>query len=78
VGTRDNTDNCRKFLLHRYSIPGPSSPLRVVIPTELFRPTCNWRLRKFIEIHKEKEAFLVHHVNFLMIRMKRPRLELSH
>ena len=29
----------RKFLPHRDSIPGPSSPERVAIPTELCRPT---------------------------------------
>ena len=39
VSPRAGLDGCIKFRLHRNSIPGPSSPQRVAIPTELFRPT---------------------------------------
>jgi hypothetical protein len=34
-------DGCGKSRLHRDSIPGPSNPQRVVIPTKLSGPTCN-------------------------------------
>jgi hypothetical protein len=39
VGPRDGLDGCGKSHHHRDSIPGPSSPYRVDIPTELPRPT---------------------------------------
>ena len=35
VGSKAGLDGCGKSLHHRDSIPGPSSPLRVAIPTEL-------------------------------------------
>ena len=35
MGPRAGLDGCGKCRLHRDSIPGPSSPLRVAIPTEL-------------------------------------------
>jgi hypothetical protein len=38
VGPAAGVDECGKSRLHRHSIPGPSSPLRHVIPTELSRP----------------------------------------
>jgi hypothetical protein len=39
VGPRTGLDECGKPRPHRDSIPGPSSPERVAIPTELFQPT---------------------------------------
>jgi hypothetical protein len=39
VGPRAGLDWCRKSRFHRDSIPGPSRPWRVAIPTELSRPT---------------------------------------
>jgi len=38
-GPRSDLDECGKLLPHRDSIPGPSSPQRVAIPTELSGPT---------------------------------------
>jgi hypothetical protein len=39
VGPRASLDECRKSRQHhRDSMPGPSSPQRVAIPTELSRP----------------------------------------
>jgi hypothetical protein len=38
VGLRADLDGCGKSHPHRDSIPGPSSPWRVAIPTELSRP----------------------------------------
>ena len=38
VGHRAGLDGCGKFRPHRNSIPGPSNPYRVAIPTELSRP----------------------------------------
>jgi hypothetical protein len=39
VDNRAGVDGCGKSRPHQDSILGPSSPLRVAIPTELFRPT---------------------------------------
>ena len=39
---RAGLDVCGKSRLHRDSIPGPSSPYRVAIPTELPRLLCSW------------------------------------
>jgi hypothetical protein len=39
VGPRAGMDRCGKRRPHRDSIPGPSSPYRVAMPTELSRPT---------------------------------------
>ena len=39
MGPRAGLGGCEKFRLQRLSIPGPFSPLRVGIPTELTRPT---------------------------------------
>jgi hypothetical protein len=39
VGSRAGLDGCGRSRLHRDSIPGPSRPTRVSIPTELSRPT---------------------------------------
>jgi len=38
VGPRPGMDRCGKSRPHRDSIPGPSSPLPVAIPTELLGP----------------------------------------
>ena len=38
VGPRVGLDRCRKSRTHRDSIPGPSSPQRVAIPTTLPQP----------------------------------------
>jgi len=38
VGPRAVLDGCGKSRPHRDSIPGPSSPWRVAVPTELSRP----------------------------------------
>ena len=38
VDPRAGMDGCEKSRLHRDSIPGPSSPYRVALPTELSRP----------------------------------------
>ena len=37
MGPRAGLDRCRKSRLHRDSIPGPYSPQRVAIPTEISR-----------------------------------------
>jgi len=39
VGPRAGLEGCGKSRPHRDSIPAPSSPKRVAIPTELSRPT---------------------------------------
>jgi hypothetical protein len=39
VGPRAGLEECEKPRPHRVSIPGPSSPWRVAIPTALSRPT---------------------------------------
>ena len=39
MGPRAGLDGCGKSRPHRDSIPGPSSPQEVAIPTELSRPT---------------------------------------
>jgi len=39
VGLRAGVDRCEKSRPHRRSIPGPSSPYGVVIPTAVSRPT---------------------------------------
>ena len=41
-GPRAGLDGCWKSRPHRDSIPGPSSPQRVAIPTTLSRPTLLW------------------------------------
>jgi len=38
MGPRAGVARCRKSRLHRDSIPGPSSPYPVAIPTELLGP----------------------------------------
>ena len=43
MGPRAGLDGYGKFLSHRHSIPGPSSPKRVAVPTALSRPTDNWQ-----------------------------------
>jgi hypothetical protein len=39
MGPRAGLDGCGKYRLQRDSIPGPSIPQRVAIPTVLFQPT---------------------------------------
>jgi hypothetical protein len=39
LGPMAGLDGCQKSRLQRDSIPGPSSPYRVAIPTELSRPS---------------------------------------
>jgi hypothetical protein len=43
VGPRAGLDRCEKYRLHRDSIPGPSSPKSVAIPTELHGPS-TWKI----------------------------------
>ena len=38
MGHRAGVDRCGKSRPHRDSIPGPSSPQRIAIPTELSQP----------------------------------------
>jgi hypothetical protein len=39
VDPRAGMDRWEELAPHRHSIPGPSSPYRVAVPTELSRPT---------------------------------------
>jgi hypothetical protein len=39
VSLRAGLNGCGKCRPHRYSIPGPSNPLRVAVPNELSGPT---------------------------------------
>jgi len=41
VGSKAGLDTCGKSRPHRDSIPGPSSPWRAAVPTELLRTTTN-------------------------------------
>jgi hypothetical protein len=51
VGLRAGLDGCGKSHLHRDLIPGPSSPYRVAMPTELPWPTkLNRKGPKFFSI----------------------------
>ena len=58
VGLRAGLDGCGKSRPHRDSIPGPSSPQRVAVPTELSRPTrlmlyirkYIWKLKGWLKI----------------------------
>jgi hypothetical protein len=57
VGPRAGLDGCEKSRPHRDSIPGPSSPYRVAIPTTLYRPTlyfCKYSKRKCVPVHVMK------------------------
>ena len=47
MGPRASLDGCGKSRPHRDSIPGPPSPKRVTIPTELSRP--------YVEEEEEEE-----------------------
>ena len=49
VGPRASLEGCEKSRPDRDSIPGPSSPQRVVIPTELSRPLLNNWYRVYTE-----------------------------
>jgi len=51
MGPRAGLDGCGKSHPHRDSIPGPSCPYQVAIPTELSRPTYEY-------IHLKKNCVL--------------------
>jgi len=62
MGRGPGLDGCGKSLPHPDSIPGPSSPQRVIIPTELSRPT--FCIAWLIESRqKESDATVTVHVN---------------
>jgi len=44
VVPRDGLDRCGKSRPHRNSIPGPSIPYQIAIPTELSRPTKEYNI----------------------------------
>ena len=49
VGPKAGVDGCGKSRPHRDSIPGPSSPQRVAIPTALSRsPTTDNYIKKYL------------------------------
>ena len=57
MGPRAGLGRCGKFLPHRNSIPGPSSPERVAISTELSRPALaliQWDLKMYVRILTRK------------------------
>jgi hypothetical protein len=60
VGPRASLDVCEKSRPHRDSIPGPSSPWSVAIPTELSNPLALVRSHHILHVSrlKVKEAFL--------------------
>ena len=47
VGPRAGLDGCGKSRRHQDSIPGPSSPYRLAIPTELSRPLTSGKDSRF-------------------------------
>ena len=52
VVPRTGLDRCGKSRPHQDSIPGPSSPQRVAIPTELSRPTYASTYCSFVHLRK--------------------------
>jgi hypothetical protein len=60
VGPRAGLDECGKSLLHRDSIPGPPSPLRVVILSELYGFTHSFHQMPVQRQHYAN-SFLIHH-----------------
>jgi len=65
VGPRAVLDGCGKSHLHRYSIPGPSSPLQVAKPTELSR-SLEWEVFQTKFIQKIKTNFVLKNLFFLI------------
>ena len=64
VGPRVGLDGCGKSLPHRNSIPWPSSPQRVAIPTALSQPT-----RNLINIYKHARRHIPEYCeNFILCR----------
>ena len=65
VGPRADLDRCGKSRPYRDSNPGPSSPYRISIPTELPGPRCSGSQRNFIfgrgpgNSHKCKSYFKI-------------------
>jgi len=58
VGPRAGLDGCGKSHPNRDSIPGPSCPQRVAIPTELSRPTRLYSQRHYIpDVHNEVRVY---------------------
>jgi hypothetical protein len=68
VGPRAGLDGFDKSRSHRDSIPGPSSPQRVTIPTTLSRPILiiiyDGYFTLFVQAGKETEA-RIQHINSL-------------
>ena len=58
VGPRTGLDRCGKSRFHRGSIPGPSSPQRVAIPTGLSRPTSSSYGVQFSQFRSSKSRTL--------------------
>jgi hypothetical protein len=59
MGLTAGLDECGKSRPHRDSIPGPSSPQRVAIPTEQLRPTgrtFSLHITKYIAIKACREV----------------------
>jgi hypothetical protein len=56
VGHRAGLDGCGKSRSHRNSIPGPSSPYGVAIPTELSRPILYLRWELVISVYFEMDG----------------------
>jgi len=53
VSTRPSLNGCGKSRPHRDSFPGPSTPYRVAIPTELSRPICYFDTIMMSVVRKE-------------------------
>ena len=74
VGPRAGLDRCGKSRPDRHSIPGPSNPWRVAIPTALSRPTLRpeYRQKSILEKPVAPTKFLLCHIpensNFNSIR----------
>ena len=66
MGPRAGPDRCGKSRRHRDSIPGPSSPLAVAIPTELPGPLDSLTVFFFTE---RLQTFYVYNVKYLVIRL---------
>ena len=58
MGPRAGLDMCGKSRRHRDSIPGPSSPQPVVIPTELPGPRSGHRAKKNISKRRSQHDII--------------------
>jgi hypothetical protein len=81
VGPRAVLDGCGKSRHHRDSFPGPSSPYRVAISTELSRPTL-LRVHPFIPVSLITPLFHAHsfihcHISFVIYHRMSPVLNQS-